>query len=393
MNYYIIPKNSFNIILDIQLVNETSSPLISNSLIFYLNNIHNNLSKIKASSEYLNSIITIDYISHFVNPFEFIHTNVPGTTLAVSKISPDSNIYFELMEIFNLFNTSDLFIKKQMSIAHLTQNYTTTNSLMNVFRNNISDIIINEVFDYDILIDKFIVNKYDRQLDLLICEFNSSDYNDINKYIKNMMLIFTIIINYQSLHGTCIIKIENVFYKAIVDIIFIFSAIYEKVYLIKPSISQITKGDRYIICKTYNPTQPNLLKQVENKIINILKDRKLIVSSLLQNDIPYYFLNKLEEINAVIGQQQLEAYDQIINIFKSVNRDEKIDLLKRNHIQKCIQWCEKNNISHNKFIDSVNIFFKVKKDIDNDDYADNYNKFNAVTEYDNSAPYEDTGNI
>ena len=104
-------------------------------------------------------------------------------------------------------------------------------------------------------------------------------------------------------------------------------------------------------------------------------------------------LNKLEEINAVIGQQQLEAYDQIINIFKSVNRDEKIDLLKRNHIQKCIQWCEKNNISHNKFIDSVNIFFKVKKDIDNDEYTDNYNKFNAVTEYDNSVPYEDTGNV
>ena len=99
------------------------------------------------------------------------------------------------------------------------------------------------------------------------------------------------------------------------------------------------------------------------------------------------------EINAVIGQQQLEAYDQIINIFKSVNRDEKIDLLKRNHIQKCIQWCEKNNISHNKFIDSVNIFFKVKKDIDNDDYTDNYNKFNAVAEYDNSVPYEDTDNV
>ena len=79
--------------------------------------------------------------------------------------------------------------------------------------------------------------------------------------------------------------------------------------------------------------------------------------------------------------------------FISVNRDEKIDLLKRNHIQKCIQWCEKNNISHNKFIDSVNIFFKVKKDIDNDEYTDNYNKFNAVTEYDNSVPYEDTGNV
>jgi hypothetical protein len=198
-----------------------------------------------------------------------------------------------------------------------------------------------------------------------------------------MLLIFAILINYQTVNGTCIIKIENVFYKAVIDIIFIFSAIYDKVYLIKPSISQITKGDRYIVCKSYNPIQPNLLKEVETQIINnMLNEKNKFVFSLLKNDIPYYFLNKLEEINAVIGQQQLESYDQIINIYKSTNREEKIELLKRNHIQKCIQWCEKNNLAHNKFIDSVNIFFKTKKDIDNDN--DDY----ATAEYSFSVPYD-----
>ena len=47
MNYYIIPKNNFNINVEIQLINETVAPIISNSLIFYLNDIHNNLSKIE----------------------------------------------------------------------------------------------------------------------------------------------------------------------------------------------------------------------------------------------------------------------------------------------------------------------------------------------------------
>jgi hypothetical protein len=386
MNYYIIPKNNFNINVEIQLINETVSPIISNSLIFYLNDIHNNLSKIEnnTANETLKPNITIDYISKFVNPFEFIRTIVPGYTISVSKIIQNSNIFFELMEIFNLFNTSEfLFSKKQMTIAHFTPNYASTNDLLNIFRNNINDKIINEEFNYDNLINKFIINKYDTQFDLLICEFNPGDYSDINKYINNLLLIFAILINYQNSNGTCIIKIDNVFYKAIIDIIFIFSAIYDKVYLIKPSISQITKGDRYIVCKTYNPIQPNLLKQVETQIINnILNEKNKFVVSLLKNDIPYYFLNKLEEINAVIGQQQLEAYDQIINIFKSTNREEKIELLKRNHIQKCIQWCEKNNLSHNKFIDSVNIFFKVKKDNDNDN--DDYN----TAEYSFSLPYE-----
>jgi hypothetical protein len=385
MNYYIIPKNNFNINVEIQIINEPVAPIISNSLIFYLNDIHNNLSKIEnmTASETLKPNITIDYISKFVNPFEFIRTNVPGYTISVSKIIQNSNIFFELMEIFNLFNTSEfLFSKKQMSIAHFTSNYASTNDLLSIFRNNINDKIINEEFNYDNLIQKFIVNKYDTQFDLLICEFNPGDYNDINKYINNILLIFAILINYQNSNGTCIIKIENIFYKAIIDIIFIFSAIYDKVYLIKPSISQITKGDRYIVCKSYNPTQPILLKQVESQIINILNEKNKFVFSLLKNDIPYYFLNKLEEINAVIGQQQLEAYDQIINIFKSTNREEKIELLKRNHIQKCIQWCEKNNLAHNKFIDSVNIFFKGKKDIDNDN--DDY----AAAEYSFSVPYD-----
>jgi hypothetical protein len=35
--------------------------------------------------------------------------------------------------------------------------------------------------------------------------------------------------------------------------------------------------------------------------------------------------------------------------------------LKRIHIQKCIQWCEKNQLPHNKFIDKVNIFLTPKK--------------------------------
>ena len=85
------------------------------------------------------------------------------------------------------------------------------------------------------------------------------------------------------------------------------------------------------------------------------------MDSLINNEIPYYFLNRLEESNAVIGQQQLEAYDQIINIYKNKNREEKIENLKRQHIQKCIQWCEKNQLPHNKFIDKVNIFLAPKR--------------------------------
>ena len=214
-----------------------------------------------------------------------------------------------------------------------------------MLREENDDYILCENFNYDNIYNLFIKHNFDKKLDLIICEFQDSDYTDTNKYINNMLLIFIIIIKYQANQGTCIIKIDNIFYKPIVDILFILSALYDKLYLIKPIISDITKGERYIICKTFNSSVLNqnmLMKQIEEKLIFDVfsnNSQNKYIHSLLNNDIPYYFLNKLEESNSVIGQQQLEAFDQIINIYKNKNRDEKLETLKRNHIQKCIQWC------------------------------------------------------
>ena len=74
----------------------------------------------------------------------------------------------------------------------------------------------------------------------------------------------------------------------------------------------------------------------------------------------YYFINKIEESNIIIGHQQLEFIDQIINIVKNKNKDDKIETIKRQNIQKCIQWCEKYKIPHNKFLDKTNIFLDIK---------------------------------
>jgi hypothetical protein len=309
--------------------------------------------------------ITIDYVNKIVNPFEFIHSNVPGTVISVSKVKPDSIIFFELMELFQVFNINDvLSLKSKINIAHLTHNYTSTNYLLNMLREENDDNIISEEFNYNNLYKLFITNVYNYKLDLIICEFYPEEYNDTKKYINNMVLILLIIIKYQTNQGMCIIKIDNILYKAVIDVIFILSGIYDKIYLVKPSISNVTKSERYLICKGFN-NQNKLLSSIEDMLISKMSNSELMnescINSMIDNELPYYLLNRLEESNLVIGQQQLEAYDQIINIFKNKNREEKIENLKRSHIQKCIQWCEKNQLPHNKFIDKVNIFLCPKK--------------------------------
>ena len=368
MNYCIIPKNNFNINISLQLTNEKIKPYISYSLIFYLNDVYNQVFKLEDTINESEEV-TIEYVNKIVNPFEFIHTNVPGSVLSVSKVKPDANIFFELMEIFQLFNINEILsLKHKINIAHLTPNYTSTNYLLNMLREDSDDYIVCEDFNYNKLYNLFVTNKFENKLDLIICEFQPYEYNDTKKYIQNMLLILMIITKYQANQGTCIIKIDNIFYKAIIDILFLLSSFYDKIVLVKPIISNVTKGERYIVCKSLNSNildQSNLLSQIDEKILPKINDKTLIidkcVDSLINNEIPYYFLNRLEESNAVIGQQQLEAYDQIINIYKNKNREEKIENLKRQHIQKCIQWCEKNQLPHNKFIDKVNIFLAPKR--------------------------------
>jgi hypothetical protein len=111
----------------------------------------------------------------------------------------------------------------------------------------------------------------------------------------------------------------------------------------------------------------NASKIHENKI-HLIKLTNLLttctqqhksISSLIKNDLPYYFLNKVEDSNIIIGHQLVEFTDQLINIIKNKNRIDKIETLKKNNIQKCIQWCEKYKIPSNKFVDKINIFLPV----------------------------------
>jgi hypothetical protein len=375
MNYHIIPKNNFNIKINVQLTNHKIEPYVSYSLIFYMNDIYSQLFKLKDKTENENDTISIEYINKIVNPFEFIYTNIPGSTISVSKVKPDATIFFELMELFQVFSINNILsLKYKINIAHLTHNYSSTSYLLNMLREENDDNIFCSVFNYDNLYELFIKKRYNNRLDLIICEFYPNEYNDTKKYINNMILILLIIIKYQVNQGICVIKIDNILYKTIIDVIFILSGIYDKIYLVKPSISNITKSERYLICKGFNENyqkQNDLLLNIENNLLSTINNNELMnnksIISIIDNDLPYFLLNKLEESNLVIGQQQLEAYDQIINIFKNKNREEKLEQLKRTHIQKCIQWCEKNQLPHNKFIDKVNIFLTPKKKIVNID--------------------------
>jgi hypothetical protein len=98
-------------------------------------------------------------------------------------------------------------------------------------------------------------------------------------------------------------------------------------------------------------------------LVFIKKINNKNITQLLNFNLPYYFKNKIDDINIIIGQQQLEALDQIITIYKNKNKDEKIETIKKSNIQKSVSWCEKYKIPCNKFTEKINIFLPIINEI------------------------------
>ena len=368
MNYYILPKNNTELNINYSFIKEELlQPYISRSLIHFFNSIQDQLTKYDPS--------ILNTVKIFINTYQFIYTVVPETSISVSKIKTDSNIFYELLEIFHICNLTDsLNSKSKLFTIHFTQNYNSICYFLNIIREEKEDIYINEKDSIAKIIQETRHMNGLSKCDFLLFEFKPEEYSNLSQYFANMIYTLDFIVNYQNIGGISIIKIDNIYYKLIVDVLHILSGLFEKVYIIKPSVSNVISSERYIVCKHFISTNDdynkNLKLQLSKLINNICYYNKLsstdtlIVNSLFHDNIPYYFINKIEESNVVIGQSQLENMVLIINTIKNRNKDEKIELMKRNNIQKCILWCEKYKIPHNKFIDKTNIFLNIKPNND-----------------------------
>jgi hypothetical protein len=141
------------------------------------------------------------------------------------------------------------------------------------------------------------------------------------------------------------------------------TSLYDKIYIVKPNTTNIITNERYLVCKHYIIKKNDTLVNNLELLIKTLINNHFIVESLINEDLSAYFMNKIEDSNINIGHQQIEHLDLLLHIIKNKNRDDKIETIKKNNIIKCIQWCEKFKIPHNKFVDKINIFLPCTENI------------------------------
>ncbi len=202
-------------------------------------------------------------------------------------------------------------------------------------------------------------NNYSNKFDFITAD-GGFDYSvDFNKQEENSInlifceVLYALILQKQG--GSFILKIFDIFHKVTLEILYILSFFYEKVYVYKPLTSREANSEKYIICINFQ--KKNNYHSIIDKLIknfNELKDKK--IKSIFKFKLNIYYLNKIQEINAIFGQQQIENIMNTINYIKDTNsnHNEKINKIKNNNIDKCIKWCKQYN--QPLYPDLTNIF-------------------------------------
>jgi hypothetical protein len=363
MSYYLLPK-IYNF-LNVNPKDDTNVCEIysSYSLYNFYNNTKNQID-ILCSKENDPSFTTYDELIKIVHPYEYIFFKVPGSKFSVSKLKPQTNVFYDLLEIFVTLNIFDLYMNKPIKTLHVSLTCEDSNECVQMVRENYNEDGFLNFSDNNEEMYKTINNS---KFDFM---FFNKPQSDINLYIIKLIEFVMTILRYQANGGTTIIKIDSVFHKPIVDLIYLLSSLFEKVYIIKPNTNNVTTFEKYIVCKNYNvicDTKLELHKSNYYKLQSFIKNlNKKNIVSIIDYEIPCYFVNKIDDINIIIGQQQLESLDQIINIIKNKNKDERVETIKKSNIQKSVSWCEKLKIPYNRFSEKTNIFLPIIKE--NKDY-------------------------
>ena len=345
-----------------------------------------------------------DNIKKYTNPYEFIHTLIPGNKISISKLKPLSRSFYKMIELWKMFKLGEIKNVHPSSPPQLSQPSTIKTfhlaegpggfiEATSYMRKNANDIyygmtLLNEdpgcpgwkksntflennpnvkivngedgtgdilkLENYKYCKDRFI-----NSMDIITADGGIDVSNDFNKQEKlvSKLLVAEIIyaVTMQKKGGHFVLKIFDIFSKLTVDMLYLLSSLYGEVYITKPHTSRLANSEKYIVCKNFLLDDSSGLYEVFCNEFSKL-DTTEEIQSILNLEHDYYFLNKIEEINVVLGQRQLENIITTLNMITNRNNYDKIDSMKKLHIQKSITWCEKHDISCVKLYSSNNIF-------------------------------------
>ena len=352
-----------------------------------------------------------DAMKKFTNPYEFIHTAIPGQKCAISKMKPLSRSFYKMIEIikhckllpfqdqppqqpsespirtFHLAEGPGGFIE---AVAYIRANSDDVYHGMTLvdersagcpgwnksraFLERNPNVIIE--YGVDGTGDLLSLSNYDaccakygpqgQQMEFISADGGfdfSSDFNHQEILAQNLIVAEVLYaISLQKYEGSFVLKIFDIFTKVTVDLLQLLCGVYDDVIIFKPSTSRIANSEKYVVCKRFNISDEEVRKALIAKcrqfFIGLGLGPALGVSGILRAEHHgIQLLARIEEINVMLGQQQIENIATTVSLIQSKMYD-RLESYKRANVQKCILWCERYNIPYNKGVVSTNTFIR-----------------------------------
>ena len=206
-------------------------------------------------------------------------------------------------------------------------------------KNNLNYIIKNHSSQYDFVTAD---GGFDYSVD-----FNKQEENSINLIFCE--ILYALIL--QKSNGSFILKIFDSFHVVTVEMLYVLCVFYKDVTIYKPSTSREANSEKYIICRGYTMLQ-NRDKIIKSLIESFDKIKTSGLKKIFKHDMNDYFLNRIKEMNAVFGQQQIESISLTLNHIKenSLQNKERIEKIKMMNVRRCVKWCIANEQKYQEFL-------------------------------------------
>jgi 23S rRNA U2552 (ribose-2'-O)-methylase RlmE/FtsJ len=336
-----------------------------------------------------------DKYKKYTNPYEFIHTTVPNARNAICQYKPLSRSFFKMVEMCHMLNILPDLPKEKCKSFHLAEGPGGFIEALVFLRKNPADLyygmtLIEEhnqnvpgwrkskqflAENKNVILEKGHDERGDlmNPRNLLHCykyyrgamDFITGDggFDFSVHYLSQEMVSAPLIlcqvsfaIAMQKRGGTFILKMFDTFTKISLDILYLLTNLYDTVHFVKPHTSRYANSEKYVICKNFklDETAREGIFKVLYKIIAQMQVTNTL-DALFAADLPYFFVNKVEEYNAIFGQQQIENIGTTLNLIDN-NKYDRLEMIKKNNMQKCINWCQQYKLDYHSSVQPNNIF-------------------------------------
>lgn len=352
----------------------TQEFLINTSLKEYLTNIKAEIDGVQGKW---------DMIKKVTNKYEYINSSVSiegikGVNTSVCSYKPISRSYFKMIEILNNFDFK--FMKcSNIKTFHLAEGpggfieaivrkrqnkqdnyYGMTlmeddidipkwNKITNLVKENKGiRLVLGPKQDGNLYLKHnldFICKHYENTMNFITgdggfdysVDFNRQEENSINLIFCEMLYALIM----QKKGGSFVLKVFDIFHRNTIEILSILCYFYENVHVYKPLTSREANSEKYIICMNFQRKKNYdlIIKKLKHNF-HLMKSQKIV--RILNYDLNSFFLSKIQEINAIYGQQQIENILCTINHVHDFQK-EKINKMKQNNIEKCKRWCHEHD--------------------------------------------------